>query len=158
MIILSIDPSVANRTGWATYATEAGTFNWGYWTLDGMNFKVRCRDLIHRMNDEHGIDGWEELVAEWPMYYNNESGRIAAQQGYTINLAGLIMHTVGWFQLPAAKVHLYTAPQWKGSVPKQVTQRRFFKMFDIDPRSLEHDTIDAIMMLVYHLKEKGIMG
>lgn len=150
MIILAIDPSVAQRSGWATYDTETKVWKWGHFDSEGINFKVRCANL--KSDIIRKIGHFDEFVGEWPMYYASERGQIAAQQSYTINLAGMIMYIVGWFQLESKLVHLYTAPDWKGSVPKQVTARRFYKHFGIEIKDVDHNTIDACMMLLNHLQ------
>lgn len=151
MKYLSIDPSVANRAGWATYDTETKEWAWGAWQIEGFNYQMRCHDLKDYIGME--IGDFDELVCEWPMFYGGDSGAVAAQQGYTINLAGIAMFIIGWFQIHYTKCHLYTAPDWKGSVPKQVTQRRFYQAFDLKVKDVDHNAVDATMMLVYHLKQ-----
>lgn len=151
MIILAIDPSAARRTGWATYNTLTHEWEWGDIPIEGFNFKVRCQNLVDSISATVGE--FEQLVCEWPTFYGSQRGHIAAQQGYTINLAGVVMFIAGWFHVAPRDLTLYTAPVWKGSVPKQVTARRFFKIFKIHPRSISHDTIDAVMMLYYHIQQ-----
>lgn len=161
MRILSIDPSVANRAGWACVYLAwdaAGKLLWDKWDfgsfeLNGTNFQMRCSDLKdHIMH--LGFD-FDTLVIEWPTYYSGEKGQIAAQQGYTINLAGIAMYIAGYFQVDFRRLHLYTAPDWKGTVRKAITARRFFRMFGMSEMKVDHDTIDAVMMLVWHCKKKG---
>lgn len=159
--ILAIDPSVMNRLGWSLLELEwdeAGVllkedWSWGAWELSGMNFLMRCVDA--RSYIEAEIGEFDELVVEWPMYYDSAKGQVAARQGYTINLAGIAMYLVGWFQLPHQQVFLYTAPDWKGTVPKQVTARRFYKLFNINVMTVDHNAIDATMMLYFHVQKTG---
>ncbi len=150
MIYLAIDPSYANRAGWATYDDKTQEWEWGSYEVDGMNFKIRCWNLFNSLNRNQGKP--DHLILEWPTYYAGERGQIAAQQSYTINLAGIVMFIVGAFAMLAKDYTLYTAPQWKGSVSKQVTARRFFKMFNVQLNQVDQDTIDAVMMLVFHLQ------
>lgn len=160
MKILALDPSVMNRCGWAVVHLEwenkkliREDWDFGSFQIDGMNFQMRCSDLkdaIIRLGFE-----FDTLVIEWPTFYASDKGAIAAQQGYTINLAGIAMYVAGYFQIDFRRLFLYTAPAWKGTVKKAITARRFFKLFDVSEMKLDHDTIDAAMMLVWHCKKQG---
>jgi hypothetical protein len=157
--ILCLDPSAADTTGYCLIDLEwdeAGVllkedFIWGSWSLSGLNFLMRCVDLKDYILQD--IGEFDELVVEWPMYYDSTKGAVASRQGYTINLAGIAMFIVGWFHIPHQQVFLYTAPDWKGTVPKQVTARRFFKMFNVNVVEQDEHAIDATMMGVYHIKK-----
>lgn len=159
--ILSLDPSVMNRCGWAVVELEfddngrciRNDWDYGFFEIDGSSFQMRCSDLKdHIMH--LGFD-FDVLVCEWPAFYAGEKGAIAAQQGYTINLAGIAMYVAGFFQVDFRKLFLYTAPKWKGTVKKAVTARRFFRMFGENEMKVDHNAIDACMMLVWHCKEVG---
>lgn len=171
MKILAIDPSVMNRAGYATlkiewangdYKTPAAQrgkiiteeWDWGAWEISGMNFKMRCADL--RDYIAHDIGEFDMLVLEWPCFYSGQKGRVAAQQGYTINLAGIAMYIAGWFHIPHQMFFLYTAPDWKGTVKKAVTARRFFKLFGLNETEVDHNAIDATMMLYYHTQQLAL--
>lgn len=160
--ILSIDPSVMNSAGWSTVDFELGVdgrqilaedFRWGAWKLNGFNFQQRCGDLKDYIQME--IGHFDELICEWPMFYESAKGQTSARQGHTINLAGIAMFIAGWFHCDAKNLFLYTAPDWKGSVTKKVTAKRFFKTFGVDPINLQHDAVDATMMLVRHCQRQG---
>lgn len=168
--ILALDPSVMNRCGWAVVVLEwelpldvplakrgklvREDWDFGSFAVSGMNFQMRCADLKDYII-QLGFD-FSVLVCEWPRWYDSTKGAVAAQQGYTINLAGIAMYIAGYFQVDFRKLFLYTAPDWKGTVKKAVTARRFFKLFEgIDPMKVDHDTIDACMMLVWHCKKMG---
>lgn len=158
MRILALDPSVANRCGWAVthLAWDAAgkllkeDWDFGSFEVCGMNFQMRCSDL--RDHIIHLGFNFDTLVMEWPTYYDSAKGQIAAQKGYTINLAGIAMYIAGYFQVDFRKLFLYTAPDWKGTVQKAVTARRFFRLFGMSEMKIDHDTIDAVMMLIYHCK------
>lgn len=155
MKILALDPSVMNKCGWATLVLSEGKEEWdfGSFEVSGMNFQMRCSDLkdhITHLNFE-----FDTLVCEWPTFYDSAKGRIAAQQGYTVNLAGIAMFIAGYFRVDFRRLFLYTAPDWKGTVKKAVTQHRFFKLFGLSSEQVGNDTVDAAMMLVYHCKKKG---
>lgn len=164
MKILALDPSVMNRCGWATCDLEWGPdgkltkelWNWGFWEISGMNFQMRCNDLKDYIEQSPEVQEFTHLVCEWPTFYDSAKGQIAAQQGYTINLAGIAMFIAGWFHVTHQRLCLYTAPDWKGTVKKAVTARRFFKLFGLDEMKVDHNAIDACMMLVYHCKKTGL--
>lgn len=155
--ILSIDGSI-KTVGWslATITEESAEFKWGMWPLSGLNFLMRCADLRDYITAE--IGEFDEMVMEWPMFYDSVRGHAAARQGDTINLAGITMYVAGWFQLPHQRMFLYTAPDWKGSVPKQVTGRKFFKQFGVNYLQVDNNAVDATMMLLHHCKLKGYVA
>lgn len=170
MKILALDPSVMNRCGWATCTLEwehgekvplakrgkliREEWDFGSFEISGISFQMRCSDLKDHIT--HLGFEFEIMVCEWPTFYASAKGAIAAQQGYTINLAGIAMYIAGFFHVDFRKLFLYTAPDWKGTVKKAITARRFFKLFEgIDPMKVDHDTIDACMMLVWHCKKMG---
>jgi hypothetical protein len=163
MRILALDPSV-NNVGWATLDLEFDSennrvvkedWNWGTWELNGQNFLMRCGDCRDYILQE--IGDFDFLVVEWPMYYDSDKGSVAARQGYTINLAGVAMYICGYFQLHHTKMRLYTAPDWKGTTPKKVTARRFFRLFDVNINDIDEHAIDAVMMLLYHCRKEGLL-
>lgn len=146
---LSLDPSV-NTVGWCVRDDTNGeeSWDWGMWELSGLNFKMRCWDLVGYI--EEVIGSFDQLLIEWPTYYDSEKGKVAGRQNYTINLAGLGMFVAGHFRVASKNLFLYTAPEWKGNVAKQVTARRFYKLFDVNVNTVDHNAIDATMMLVEH--------
>ena len=156
---LAIDPSI-NTVGFATLQFDRSTedkmldWSWGMWELDGWSLLQRCQDLVIRICDE-GHDDFSELIIEWPMFYESERGQVAAQQGYTINLAAVGMYVAGWFQLPISNITLVTAPQWKGNVSKATTARRFMRQFGVDAINVDQNAIDAVMMLYAHATKQG---
>jgi len=159
--ILALDPSVMNRCGWACVhikwwsdGTTTDTWDFGSFEISGINFQMRCSDLKDWIINL-GFD-FDTLVLEWPTFYASAKGQIAAQQGYTINLAGIAMYIAGYFQVDFRRLFLYTAPDWKGTVKKAVTARRFFRLFGLSEMKIDHDTIDAVMMLVWHCKKKRL--
>lgn len=162
MKILAIDPSVMNSAGWATVELEwtnskaerklvKEEWNWGAWEISGFNFQQRCCDLKDYIEMEIGT--FDQLVLEWPMFYDSQKGQTAAREGYTINLAGIAMFTAGWFHMPSKQTFLYTAPDWKGQLTKAITARRFYKLFGINQMTVDHNAIDACMMLVHHCRK-----
>lgn len=170
MKMLALDPSVMNRCGWAAVTLKwensedlplhkrgkliQEDWDFGSFEISGMNFQMRCSDLKDYII-QLGFE-FDTLVIEWPAFYTGDKGAVAAQQGYTINLAGIAMYIAGFFQIDFRRLFLYTAPTWKGTIKKAITARRFFKLFDVRDVDVDHDQVDAAMMLVYHLKKQGI--
>jgi hypothetical protein len=99
------------------------------------------------------------LVVELPTFFNSEAGRIAAREGHIIRLAIMLGFIMGRLDLWEPDVTMYTPAQWKGMVPKDITRKKFFRVFrdamvpDVWGRkpTYDHDTIDAIMLLHFFL-------
>ena len=157
---LALDCSV-NTVGFATLQIQydeeddnkAFHWTWGMWELEGYNLLSRCRDLCNYIQ-QTGNDDFVELIIEWPMFYTSERGQIAASQNYTINLAAIGAYVAGFFHLPVDKITLITAPQWKGQASKNVTARRFFRQFNLEAAQIDHNAIDATMMLLAHAEKQ----
>lgn len=151
-LVLSIDPSV-RELGFAALQIENDKRHW-YWGLikpEGFNFIGKLFDICEMLIQylPVPIDGNSiELVIEWPQFFNSAKGQTAAVQGDTLLLAGVNAFIVGYFQI--RKTTLRTAVEWKGSVPKQITMRRFLKQFDTKWHDLNHNVVDAIMILHDH--------
>lgn len=156
MRILSIDPSI-RTVGWSTVdISEIDVdFKWGMWEISGVNFLMRCADLRDYILQE--IGDFDKMVIEWPMFYDSERGHTAMRKGDIVNLAGIGMYVAGYFHLDHRNIHLLTAPEWKGSVPKQVTARKFFKQFGIEPHTVDHNAVDATMMLDWWCRKQGLI-
>lgn len=153
---LSIDPSI-NTVGFATlqiFDNSEQEWTWGMWELEGDNLLQRCADLPAYIQGS-GNDDFTDLILEWPTYYGSQKGEIAAKQDYTINLAAVAMYTAGFFHLPVSQIELVTAPQWKGQAEKKITGRRFFKHFGVDSLQVDHNAVDATMLLLARAKKRG---
>jgi len=158
---LSIDCSV-NTVGFATLQIsydeqeKQKAFDWTYgmWKLEGLSLLERCRDLCHYIQQTDNAD-FTDLLIEWPMFYESTKGQIAAEQSYTINLAAVGAYLAGFFHTPVNRVRLITAPQWKGNASKEVTARRFFRKFDINHMHVDHNAVDACMMLLATAEKEG---
>lgn len=174
MKILSIDPSTTSGyVGWATFDLDALTvkkltpknamrwkkqvWKWGEWKLEGGSMEMRLFDLIQTIGLE--IGEFQFLVGEKPAFYNNERGHIAAHQNYTIDIAAMLYWIAGWFHMDHRHFHPVTAMIWKGSVPKLITERQFFRVFglrgELMPTKLTDHACDATMLLHWWLKTYG---
>jgi hypothetical protein len=162
-VLLSIDPS-ANNLGWAscdlrTAGADPDIYRIKLWTSgvihpQGLNIQERWHDAFEQLGAEMTkADQWPtHLVAEQPTFFGSIKGRIAAQQDHTIRLGQMVAGIAGLFKFPPSRIALYTANQWKGSVPKRVTKHRLQKAFpDVDASQLPDDEVDAVMLAVFWL-------
>ena len=124
------------------------------WKLEGYNLLQRCADLRAYIQQTDNAD-FTDLILEWPTFYQSEKGEVAAKQSDTINLAAVAMYIAGFFHLDVTKIDLVTAPQWKGQAQKRVTARRFFQHFGVDALHVDHNAIDATMLLLARAKKHG---
>lgn len=148
-LILAIDPSV-NECGFATLQIQDDgkrIWKWGLIKPQGFNYIGKLFDICSMLSI-HLEETPTELVCEWPQFFNSAKGATAAVKGDTILLAGVNAFISGYFQI--GNTTLRTAVEWKGSVPKQITMRRFLKYFDQKWHDLNHNVVDAIMILHDH--------
>lgn len=159
MKILSIDPSV-NNVGFVVVDLAAKSVNdrwqWGMIHPQGNNLQAKLANTVDEINYAVKIEDITHLITEWPTFFGSVAGSIAAQKGYTINLAAVNSYLAGSFGFRDNRWIMLTATEWKGSVTKAITMRkflRFFKGANLDLRSTisEHE-IDALMMAHYWIR------
>lgn len=169
--IVSIDPSI-NRVGWAmidglqrcksdgTWDGSEAKWTCGYWDIGSIMLSSKLKEIVDNIIIScDGLDGDEgdHLVVEWPQYFDVERGQIAAREGHTLNLAAINTYIAGYFRLPSNQWHPVLPSQWKGNITKEMTRRRFFrelgqkKIYKVD-----HNTVDAVMMLLDFCKKKRV--
>lgn len=150
---LSLDPSIEN-VGWSlfdsTRPTRDQAWEWGTFKLEGGNLETRITHLIQLIQLE--IGEFDFLITEKPAFFSSERGQIAAHQNYTIDLAAIAFYVAGWFHKDHRYHQAITASAWKGSVPKAVTSRKFFRCWPkIVEGSLSEHAIDATMLHYFWL-------
>jgi len=163
MIVLSIDPSL-RRLGWATFNDQQGhkemlgTSAWDFGTLSPRVAGRRERmDRVRSFFDQKRLTDVNQLVYEEPSYFSSPRGAIALKEGYLTDLGIVIGIAIGTF--PKAQIWSYKPQTWKGSVPKEVTYKKWLRTFVDSSKycdKVNHDLIDAIMLLHYHLKQVNI--
>jgi hypothetical protein len=94
------------------------------------------------------------------MFFSGQKGALTAAQNYTIDLAGIVGFLAGAFG--CGEIKLYTPNQWKGSVPKSVTKRKFIRLYGeqankVLRRGITDDALDAIM-IAQHWMTQHEMG
>jgi hypothetical protein len=156
---LAIDPSTT-RLGWATYKAgiegedfaQLGSPAWAY------GFHKPLGDCIQEKVYDvakffRQIGSISTLICEEPKFHGGgERGLIAAKEGYTIWLGMIVGAAIASFCLLPKNIYLYSPQQWKGAVPKAVTAKKFERVFlDANKHNVNHDEVDAIMILHYHL-------
>jgi hypothetical protein len=171
-VLLAIDPSVRNL-GWCCvnlnkgtdlYDIESEVWDFGLVEMRSENkgvnetiIKFRWRKAYQVLLAALEAEGNEptHFAAEWPNFFNDIRGRIAAQQGYTLGLASMVGYLAGQFNFRANNITLWTPFQWKGNMSKDVTKERFKLTFGKPAhrlaRQLSDDVIDAIMIAKYWL-------
>jgi len=168
--IFSFDPSILN-CGWACVSglyrkdkviqTDKCSWAYGNWKLQGHSLSAKMQEIVEYIILEVGginADEGDWCILEWPAFFSSEKGQIAAQMGHTLNLAGLDGYVAGYFRLPWRNFHFITANQWKGSVSKNITWMRFCKVMGIKGvHKVDHNAVDAFMMLHQFCKNKGII-
>jgi Holliday junction resolvasome RuvABC endonuclease subunit len=165
-IVLGVDPSVKNL-GWAVCNIERGSSDYydldgGAWTFGlihpkGRNLQYKWKDAFFQLRaileaDDH----WpSHFASEWPSFFNSMKGRLAAQQNYTVDIASIVGFLAGQFNFRSENITLWTPNQWKGSVPKYVTEHKFVRVFGQPAkklvRVLSDDVVDAIMITHFWL-------
>lgn len=160
MKFLSIDPSI-NNVGWTTFDTSlinakkhTAGWAWGTFALEGFNKIQRMADLYQSLLNE-GINDIDHLVIEYPAFYSGQRGQIAAHNNYTIDLAHICGYIAGRFGSDHRSYHAITAIEWKGTVSKEITARKFFRLFKVPLSTISEHAVDSTMLLRYFLITYG---
>lgn len=171
MKIVAIDPSI-NTVGWAvvdglTRDEETGVWDnskadwkWGVWKISSNSLTYKLREIVEWMIIEFdGLDPDEDwLILEWPAFFGSAKGQVAAKQGYTINLAGVVGYIMGFFRMKPQNSFLITANEWKGNVPKEITRMRFFRALGVKQiYKVDHNAVDAVMLLHTFCQRRNIV-
>jgi hypothetical protein len=131
-------------------------WKWGTFVLEGSSKSMRFLDLVQQITTEIGTD-FDYFISEQPAFYSSTVGQVAAHQNYTIDLAACNYYVAGWFHMDHRKHIPITAITWKGSVPKAVTQKKFFRTFDKEKSAhITEHAIDATMLLHYWLSTTAV--
>jgi hypothetical protein len=138
---------------------DAG-WQYGSWTLQGGTIVQRARSLDPLLVAAGDIC---HLIVEQPTFFNSEAGRIAAREGTVFKLSIVVGYLLGRLRLNSEDITLYTPSQWKGMVTKDITRKKFYRVFKDaaardawgDTTRYDHDTVDAVMMLHYWLTQRS---
>lgn len=156
--IFAIDPSV-NDVGWAkveglkrdddgVWDDSEAVWTYGHWLIGSHSLPHKLYEVVEWCMMSIGCDEEWWMVGEWPTYYGTRAGQISAMEGNTINLGAVVSYIAGYFRILPENIHLLTATQWKGTVPKEITKMRFFKILGVSKSyKVNHNAVDAIMLL-----------
>lgn len=157
--LIAIDPSI-NNLGFADLQIDdKGKPTWFTELLNPegslqRRVKYICHHYILKRIRKIGNHP-HNLIMEMPTFMTGSKGLIAAQKGYTIDLAYIIGAIQGMLDLSPLNVFLYTPQQWKGQKPKSATKAQHKRIFGFDLPS--QDECDAKMMLYFHCKKFNLI-
>jgi len=113
----------------------------------------RLNEFKKQLRFINSVNRIGQLVYEEPSFMGSTKGKIASQKGYTINLGIVCGVAIGLFDLSSVDIFGYTPNQWKGTVPKKITEAKFIRIFGVPrPFPTDHE-IDATMMLYHHCQK-----
>ena len=156
MNILAVDPSV-NNVGLAYYKTaglmEATLETALFHPEKGAILQKKGNQLIRFLH----LKGWkpDKLIIEYPQWEGSQRGAIAAQQGYTLDLAYLCGMLVGWSGLGSKDIFLPTPRNWKGNLPKKATEHRVKEKFGFVTSQISEHEFDSVGLLMWWQDTQG---
>lgn len=154
--LIAIDPSI-NNLGFADLQIgQFQTWNAFLCQPEG-SLQNRTKSILRKLRARLADTGLkpDNLIMEMPTFMTGSKGLIAAQKGYTIDLAYIIGAIQGMLDLSPLNVFLYTPQQWKGQKPKSATKAQHKRIFGFDLPS--QDECDAKMMLYFHCKKFNLI-
>lgn len=149
--ILAIDPSI-NHVGFALLQIGK-QWNWETVNLESKSLQFKCEELVSTIVTRGLIT---QLVCEYPQFMAVGRGLIAAQRGYTLDLACICGYLAGYYRIAPSNIFYYTPNQWKGQRPKSATLAAFKRTFPKHTLPSEH-AIDATMLLHYHATKYNLL-
>lgn len=161
--IIAIDPGTRN-CGYSIFndtnlnILEYGLFSSNnknkYTELNKMNWLNNCKNIISNIEDMYYKTNFYKLILEYPEYWSGSSGYAARESGSIFKLTFLCGGIYFTF-CNMCKVVLVTPSQWKGQLKKDTVKRRLEKIYpELKKKKINHNTMDAIGIGYYTLKEK----
>jgi Holliday junction resolvasome RuvABC endonuclease subunit len=163
MNILSIDPSVRN-IGVAILQLEDKKLK------QVLEYTWHCPDdikdqLVRLANNAYihicrwiGVIKFDYIVIEYPQFMMGDKGLIAAQRGYTIDLAFISGYLAAKFNTQGSQIFIYTPMQWKGTKPKSATQAAYERLnFGTRTCNPTEHSIDAAMLGHFFATKAGLI-
>ncbi len=93
------------------------------------------------------------LICEYPNFQTSQRGIIAAQQGYTLNLAFVCGFVAAI--IDAKKVVMATPTEWKGQTPKHIIGARYTQWTGEDFNEISDHEYEAAMMIEWYIRTGG---
>lgn len=153
MKILAIDPSV-NNVGIALFNSELEAdkqLKTYTYKPDGKTLQCKCVQVLTFCRCMYVKP--DIFIAEYPSFQGSTKGKVAAQKGYTLDLAYIVGYLSASFGLPFGHIYLPTPMQWKGTMPKSAVGHRFEKVYGIKASSVTDHEFEAAMMIDWFLKK-----
>lgn len=158
MIILGVDPSVKN-IGLALFDTHTQKLSLDEFhpirtketSIASIGVQIARHILIAFLQGKKRPD---KIIIEYPEFQGSERGLIAAQRGYTLDLAFVVGYLAGSLGIAARDVYTPTPSEWKQNLPKKAVELRFKRRFLVDTKVSDHK-FEAAMMIDWYLKNHG---
>jgi hypothetical protein len=152
---LSLDPGT-RRTGWA-YWNDERLVEWGLvtakdiattsWWLRSRLMANRVYDLVERLDPAF-------VLSEFPQEMAGGRGAVALASGAVRKLAAYVGMLEGRLAAMDVRLEIVEPMTWKGQVPKPITEKRVRRDYPQLPEGLWHDTVDAIGIGRWFLKQE----
>lgn len=150
-MILAIDPSV-NNVGIAIYDLESKKLQLSCFHPKRLNIQYTLAQIALEIRKKIPEDKWiTTLIVEYPNFQGSTKGIIAAQKGYTLDLACIAGFLMGNLGLQPFDVHFPTPLQWKKNLPKEAIARRFQRYWNLDASKYTDHEHEAAMMIAWYL-------
>lgn len=150
--IIAIDPSL-NKIGVAmtsNYGDSIDTYCLSPTKIDDkvLRLKTIGRHLVVNIKS-WGYDNAKVGIIEYPSFQVSTRGTIAAQKGYTLDLAFLAGYVISAF--PFIKWFLPTPSQWKGNQSKKAIEAKLFRWLGQSNALITDHEVEAAMMIKWYL-------
>lgn len=119
---------------------KAGTGSW----------LTRCQRLVGRLEAVVTELHPTHMVVEYPAYFQSPGGQLTASSGDLVKLAVLTGMLLEVGRVAGCTCVLVEVRQWKGQLPKDVTQKRLERVVGEHPE-WSHHIYDAVGIGLYHL-------
>lgn len=161
-MILAIDPSIMNL-GWALLSPTAsvGPRLIAYGTVvrktGELSPESRINSIIWGLNSAIGETGHERdidvVVIEQPQLWGSYKSAASLHQGALLGLFILTGALYWWANHNFPRAHLIPVTEWKGQLPKHVTQKRMEQKYGV--KFATDDESDACGLGDYWLTERN---
>lgn len=146
--VIGIDPSV-NHVGVAYKRSRAHDVEWFQVNPtrgdeSGIRRLVAAQEIVRKLKIMC-VDDAEYGVIEYPNFQESQRGHIAAQQGYTLDLAFVCGYLV--CNMPNTKWLMPTPNKWKGNQPKDAVGKKFTRWTGKDYLTVSDHCFEAAMMI-----------
>ena len=160
MRIMAIDPGTKNL-GWAIFEAKLEEGSFVYQKSGVVKIRNKSLTWLQRLDlmvtevrrimseNENGVDC---IVIEKPeIFQGSNKGRAANNSGTILKLTSLVFSIRMMARIRGKVVILIPVIQWKGQIPKAITQKRIKTHLGIDIES--QDESDAVGLGMYYVNK-----